>query len=143
MPKIEGFIDAAVGYYGTRWKDHGRSRTGLDCVGLIILAGRDSGFFAPDFDFQEYTRFPTGFSLVETVSRFLTKKPLGQVADGNILCHRDQVFPCHASIYWNRPGYGPSIIHAYLGGLRRVTIDPFAEWRGQTYPFVFSLPGAE
>ena len=34
---------AARAYIGVPWQHHGRSRHGLDCVGLLFLASRDIG----------------------------------------------------------------------------------------------------
>lgn len=43
----EAFVAAARSYIGVPWKHQGRSRAGLDCIGLIILAGRDIGIAVP------------------------------------------------------------------------------------------------
>lgn len=142
MPEVQEFIDRAVSYYGVKWKDHGRTRQrGIDCVGLIVLAGREAGFFEPDFDYQNYTRHATGFKLTEVMSAHLRPRPLRQVQTGDVLAHRDDMFPCHVSIYWDRPGYGASIIHAFLGGRRCVTFDPYRNWQGRTFSTCFRLPG--
>jgi hypothetical protein len=143
MPEIQKFIDEVASYRGTRWKDHARiPHKRLDCVGLVICGGRNTGFFHPDFDYQDYTRFAVNFSLTDTMSRFMTKKATKDVRTGDILCHRDEIFPCHVSVYWDRPGYGPSIIHSFLGGRRRVTFDPYSNWQSRTLAFCFELPGA-
>lgn len=41
-------IDAARKYKGVKWRHLGRSRTGLDCAGLPIVAFADCGVILPD-----------------------------------------------------------------------------------------------
>jgi cell wall-associated NlpC family hydrolase len=43
----EAFIDAARSYLGVPWVHQGRSRKGVDCVGLVVLAMRAIGIDAP------------------------------------------------------------------------------------------------
>lgn len=53
---------AARAYIGTPWQHHGRSRHGLDCVGLLFLASRDIG--KPFEDFLGYGPMPSPQELV-------------------------------------------------------------------------------
>lgn len=47
MTRDELFVDHARKYLGVPWRHQGRSRGGLDCVGLVVLAARDCGLDAP------------------------------------------------------------------------------------------------
>ncbi len=70
MPEItrQQIIEAARNYVGISYKAQGRSREfGLDCVGLIIMVGHDTGY--TDFDFLEYGSNPDG----ETMERLLNE----------------------------------------------------------------------
>lgn len=43
---------AARSYKGVRWMKHGRSHSGVDCIGLVVCAYRDAGFHiseTPDY----------------------------------------------------------------------------------------------
>lgn len=41
------FIAAARGWIGTPCRHQGRSRAGVDCIGLVVMAARDCGLDAP------------------------------------------------------------------------------------------------
>ena len=41
------FVAAARSYIGTRCVHQGRSRNGVDCIGLVVMAVRDCGLDAP------------------------------------------------------------------------------------------------
>ena len=43
----ETFVAAARGYVGVPWRHLGRSRTGVDCIGLVLLAARETAALAP------------------------------------------------------------------------------------------------
>ena len=51
----EGFLAEARKLLGTPWRHRGRSARGVDCVGLLLLAGWNSG---ADFD-APWPRGPT------------------------------------------------------------------------------------
>lgn len=43
----EKFIDEARSYLSVPWKHQGRTRRGVDCVGLVVLAARSCGLPVP------------------------------------------------------------------------------------------------
>lgn len=43
----QAFIKAARGFIGAPWVHQGRTEKGMDCVGLVVLAGRAVGIEAP------------------------------------------------------------------------------------------------
>lgn len=47
MDLDEKFVEAARSYVGVPFKHQGRSRAGLDCVGLIVVAARECGLNVP------------------------------------------------------------------------------------------------
>lgn len=51
-------VAAARGWLGVPYRHQGRSRTGVDCIGLVIVAARDAGAIPPDFDRRVYSRLP-------------------------------------------------------------------------------------
>ena len=59
---MSALADAARGYIGTPFRHRGRSRLGVDCVGLGVLAYADCGVAVPDF--RLYGREPHRDGLV-------------------------------------------------------------------------------
>src|SRR5690242_9974129 len=46
---MSALVTAARAYKGTPFLHRGRTRRGVDCVGLLVLAFRDCGYAPPDF----------------------------------------------------------------------------------------------
>ncbi len=76
MPEItrEQIIEAARSYIDVPYKQQGRSREhGLDCVGLIVMVGHDTGY--TDFDFLEYGSNPDGETMERLLNEHLDRLP--------------------------------------------------------------------
>lgn len=52
----QAFVAAARTFVGTRWRHRGRNRRGIDCVGLLVLSAKATGF--PFEDASHYGRDP-------------------------------------------------------------------------------------
>lgn len=57
----EALIAVARGYLGVPWQHQGRSRHGIDCVGLLVCAAHDLGI--PVEDMRAYEREPRAHDL--------------------------------------------------------------------------------
>jgi len=92
------FVAAARSYVGVPWKHQGRSRTGLDCIGLTVLAGRDCGLSVPltaTYGRQQaYWQLKPG--LVEWCKRIGTPEP------GAIVLYKDAI-QLHVAV-WTEAG---------------------------------------
>lgn len=93
--------DAARGYLGVKWRHRGRSKHGLDCAGLGLLAYRDCGVELPDFTL--YGREPHNDGLVRHLTAALGEPVrLGPgsdgIRDGDILVMRFVKEPHHVAI---------------------------------------------
>jgi len=64
----EAFVTAARKYIGVPWVHQGRSKVGLDCVGLVVLAARDCGLDVPIL--ADYGRFPNFPRMKRELMRF-------------------------------------------------------------------------
>lgn len=51
-------IEIAIALIGTPFEWHGRSRAGLDCLGLILLPLIEAGRIPSSFDFRDYGNHP-------------------------------------------------------------------------------------
>jgi cell wall-associated NlpC family hydrolase len=54
----EAVVSAARGWLGVPYLHQGRSRFGVDCLGLVLEVGRELGFLPGDLDYQGYGRQP-------------------------------------------------------------------------------------
>jgi cell wall-associated NlpC family hydrolase len=114
------FVEEARSYIGTPWKHLGRARSGIDCIGLLLVAGEKSGV-VQKFEFTAYTRNPNGTSLLDEFDKYCNQKPLTEIRRGDILITRDTsvLLPCHCGIIDERFGEF-RLIHAYAKARRVV-----------------------
>lgn len=88
-------VACARSYLGVRWHHQGRSRAGLDCIGLVIVVARELGL--SDYDIDGYGRVPDGSSLRATMCEqmdLLKRPPL----PGDVLLFQFQRNPLHTAI---------------------------------------------
>ena len=106
----DGFAAAARGYVGVPWRHLGRSRTGLDCIGLVLLAARDAGLVLPDP--APYAREPQGTRLLEGILAHAVRVP--EPAPGDVLLFRMGLYGGHVGIASAHPAWCvPACLHAY------------------------------
>jgi cell wall-associated NlpC family hydrolase len=103
-------IQEALSWRDVPWKHQGRTRSGLDCAGLIVLVGRALNLI--DYDYLVYTRHTNQDKFLQHFRKVLIEKPVKDRQPGDVLLFRDGVQSCHSGIFapiYNSPG----IIHAY------------------------------
>lgn len=100
-------VEAARAYRGVPWRHQGRSRTGMDCAGLIVLAYRDAGVELKDL--IGYTRHPWRDGLVGAL-RDNFKSVEGAPQPGDVLLFRVTKEPQHLAIATDR-----GMIHSHVG----------------------------
>jgi len=108
--------DAARRYIGVPFRHRGRSRRGVDCAGLVVLAFRDLGVTLPDF--LKYGAEPHNDGLVAHVRSALGDsvaaapvRPV-ELQPGDVIVMRFEVQPHHLAIVGRHPLGHFSIIHA-------------------------------
>ena len=125
MIRREDIVAAARGWLGVPWRHQGRSRRGVDCVGLLVCVARELG--VPVRDFTAYARHADTFDFVEHFRRNLKPVRLPEKAPGDVLVFAESAYPCHCGILSERYG-APHLIHAHALR-RRVVEEPLAgEW---------------
>ena len=95
---MDGLAFHALTYLGVSFRHRGRSRRGLDCAGLVILASRDAGYLAVDR--EVYGREPWRDGLRAQVAMNLGE-PLDrapQVDDVVLMRMRPEAEPSHLAI---------------------------------------------
>ena len=104
-------IRTARSYVGVRWHHQGRSRAGIDCIGLIIAVAHDLGL--SDYDITGYGRVPDGKALRAAMCEqmdLLTVPP----QPGDVLLLRFDRNPLHTAIVTDS-----GMVHAFAN-MRRV-----------------------
>jgi cell wall-associated NlpC family hydrolase len=133
------FVAEARSYIGTRWRHHGRSREGVDCVGLpIVCAQATRGWSTwPMPDYSATTQDETMLRMcrVHLVPVALADAQPGDIA---VLGFDKQR---HMAILGDYPHGGLSLIHAYLPNRRVVECRLDAVWQSRILS-VFRLPEA-
>ena len=104
------FVAAARSYVGVPWRHLGRSRTGLDCIGLVLLAAREVSVDLPDP--APYAREPQGTRLLEGILAHATR--VAEASPGDVLLFRLGLYGGHVGIASVHPAWGvPACLHAY------------------------------
>jgi cell wall-associated NlpC family hydrolase len=123
-------------YLGVRWRHQGRARkTGLDCLGLVVVALEDLGYDVQDN--TTYRRRPNDRLLLSLVSQQLDEVPVEDIQSGDIiLMHfKDRnKSPYHFAIYTENGG----MVHGYAPA-RKVVCDAIATWSDNIHS-VFRVP---
>lgn len=104
-------VDEARSYIGCRWHHQGRSRAGVDCVGLVVRVSHALGL--TDFDTSDYSRQPDPAMMRATLAQYM--EPVGRYQLGDVLLMRFEREPQHVAIVTDK-----GIIHAYAQARRVV-----------------------
>lgn len=128
--KASILISAARKYLGTPFAHKGRSVRRLDCWGLIRVSCDDLGIFA-GVDNAGYGPLPPADLFVDTLNRTAIRKPVEQVAPGDIiLLGMGRGAFTSALVTELGDGQGLGIICCYAGGPRCVAEHRLdREWR--------------
>lgn len=115
-------VAAARGWVGVPWRHQGRTRAGIDCVGLLIVVAQDLGI-DDGFDFRAYSRRPDGRALRELMVDKLDRA--AAIAPGRIgLFAQAGTYPCHVGVFGDR-----TMIHAHALNRKVVEHRLSDEWR--------------
>ena len=113
------FIAAARSYVGAPFHHQGRTRHGVDCIGLVVCAARDAGLALVDR--TDYPRDPNGLLPVELARQFAAVE---SAQAGDILLMRFRGEPQHVAILADA-----TLIHGYASIGRVVEHGLDAKWR--------------
>lgn len=104
-------VTVARTYLGVRWHHQGRSRAGIDCLGLVVVVAHELGLSKADA--TDYGRLPDGGRLRRALLEHLLPVR-GMHAEGDVLMFRFQQAPMHVGIATD-----VGLIHAYAN-MRKV-----------------------
>lgn len=100
---------AAESYLGTPYRRKGRSRAGLDCVGLLVLVARDVGLDVSFADIPDYPDQPDG-RLMPIFGQHLVRIGQQSRGVGSVVVFTRGPSPCHAAIITTTAG---QYVHAH------------------------------
>lgn len=106
--------DAARAYIGVPFRHRGRTKRGLDCAGLGVLAYRDCGVELTDF--LLYGREPHRDGLVQRITATLGEPvkvapvSMSDLQDGDVILMRYEIEPHHVAIVGERDYAGASVL---------------------------------
>lgn len=127
-------IDTARDYLGVPYQHQGRTRNGLDCIGLAIVVAHDLGL--TDFDIDGYGRVPSGKRMSMQLSAECTKLRNGSAKPGDLLHMAYEKQPQHIALVTDK-----GIIHAdSQRGVVEHRLD--SAWRARIRG-AYRLPGVE
>lgn len=140
MIPAERVIEEARGWVGTPFRHQGRSRDGVDCVGVLVVVARALGI--PHVDRVDYGKFPVGNELVSHLRSNLLLPSAPGKFPGQVALFREQHFPCHVGLLsWLHGTL--HVIHA-RADRRKVVEEPvYATERKALILRTFDLPGVE
>jgi|VirMetMinimDraft_7_1064189.scaffolds.fasta_scaffold00120_13 cell wall-associated NlpC family hydrolase len=119
-------VDAARKYIGSRFRWGGRDRVkGIDCVGLLVLVGREFGQEISDP--QKYRQMHDTKLFLNTIRTQSLEANMRALRPGNIVLLKDGAFPFHCGIVAKRDN-GLTIINSNMK-LRKVVEQDAYEWR--------------
>jgi cell wall-associated NlpC family hydrolase len=140
LPK--DIVNEAKTYLGVPFAHQGRSRYGIDCVGLPICILNSLGYFNPPYNFTKYARDPNPQILYGELKRLFKQVPIKQRREGDLLTFSLPFYPCHIAIYTGREKN--TIIHAYLARKRVVETNYGKYWQEKVHAcFRIPIPDPE
>lgn len=134
-------VTEARTWIGTRWMHQGRTRSGIDCAGLVLKVAHACDVFT--FDTADYSRQATDESMLELCREHLEPAAMAEARPGDVAVMRFGSNR-HIGIFGDYQYGGLTLIHAYTAA-RRVVEHRFTDdWlRSQSASLiaVFCFPG--
>jgi hypothetical protein len=141
MTTVAELIDTARSYTGVRWRHQGRTRSGIDCAGLLIRTAHDLGL--SEFDISGYPTSPNG-TMTGLLEANCVRQPAGtEPAPGMVAEIRFQREPQHIALVVPYHLGGVALLHAMSHFPRRVAEHRLDDkWR-QSIVALYCLPGVD
>ena len=127
-------------WLGVKWRHQGRTRGGVDCIGLVVKVAH--GLQLSTFDVSNYSVQSVDETLRDGCRQHLVEIPVTQMAPGCVAVMRFGS-QRHIGILGDYPAGGLSLIHSYAQAPRKVVevrLDPI--WRGRIMA-AFRFPGVD
>lgn len=90
----------------------GREDGAVDCVGLILAAGKVIGVIPAEWDELRYGNTHNGKACMEGIGKWFAPKDKSELEAGDIVVMATNPLTVHAGILYDHPHGGLGIIHA-------------------------------
>lgn len=121
--KREEWLTALRSYKGVRFLHQGRSRAGIDCVGLLSCAASDLGYANEvQASLRDYARAPDSDMFLRRITDFLVRRPYNrlqpmrkQLLAGDVIAFwiDKRGLPRHVAVYTGQNARGEdTMIHS-------------------------------
>lgn len=137
MTTRDQVVVAARRWIGVPWRHQGRTRAGIDCIGLLVLVAADLGLSA--YDSPGYGREPAGVFLAHLGAAGCQRLPAAAAGDGDIVLMHQSGHACHIGVLATMRG-ARSVIHATAE--HRQVLEEIVRPNAPTVGY-FRFPGVE
>lgn len=124
MTTRQEVIEESRTWLGTRWVHQGRSRAGVDCIGIVIKVAHALNIFT--FDTFDYSRQPDPNRMRELLGEHMDPIAIADARIGDVLLMRFEREPQHVAIVTDK-----GIIHAYAQARRVVEHRLDSVWKSR------------
>lgn len=131
-------VRAAREWLDVPYHHQGRVRSGVDCVGLVVVVGRALGVFADNFDYTRYGRSPTG-ALEQILDQHL--QPLPGPVPGAVVSIRWWKSAHHLGVVGEHAGR-LTLIHSHHAARRVVEHTLDGRWQARVVSS-YAYPGVD
>jgi cell wall-associated NlpC family hydrolase len=138
MIKRNALVEQARTWEHVPYKDKGRDRFGIDCIGVLLLSAQDAGL--SDYETLDYPRRPVPQDFLRGMRNKLGRIQKAEAGHGDILVFREPRHPCHVGILDMDPNSTLYVIHAYAPA-RKVLREPMTAERWSRAVMAFRIPG--
>lgn len=137
MTPRERLVESVRTWIGVKYRDKGRDRHGIDCIGLLMVAAKDVGL--TEYDTVDYPRRPNPQDFLRGLKNHLVRIQKQDAGHGDIMVFAEPRHPCHIGILDVQPDGTVYVIHAYAPS-RKVIREPLTPARRERAMLAFRLP---
>jgi cell wall-associated NlpC family hydrolase len=140
MVARETIVAEARSWGGVRWVHQGRSRHGIDCIGLVVVVR--SGLGIGDYDIAGYPRAPDGTFMSHFFNAGGVRVEILKAKPADLLLFKDAKSPCHVGIVTARNGELMHMVHAHATRHKVLEEPVINEWQ-QKWVAAIQMPGVD
>lgn len=135
-------VREARSWLGVPYRERGRSRIGIDCIGLLVVVGQ--AFQVPHVDHADYGAWPDPHHrILRVLGQYLDRAPVDGPLPGTIGVFAEGRLPGHVGFFSEQHGH-THLIHARTGGpVTEQQYRPLGPRRAFRLVALFAFPGLE